>query len=458
LDDIYQGHKLVKTGTEAAALALQRGVDLNCGNTYLALPDAVKQDLISEKEIDSALFLLLRTRFKLGLFDPPDRNPYNRIPQSVINSPAHRALSKTVAEKSIVLLKNDGVLPLRNDLRKYFVTGPNATSIEALIGNYYGVNNKLVTMLEGIAGEVKAGSQVTYRQGVLLDRSNANPIDWSSGEAKKSDATIVVMGITGLLEGEEGEAIASPGYGDRLDYNLPQNQIDYLKALKKDNKNPVIAVITGGSPMNLSEVHELADAVLLVWYPGEEGGAALADILFGKTSPSGRLPVSFPESYGQLPAYTDYSMKGRTYRYMKGEPMYPFGFGLSYTKFTYRDLKFSKTGMGPHETIRVSAIVENAGRQDADEIVELYLTHAGAGSDQPLYSLKGCRRIRLAVGASRQVAFDLTPEMVSEIDDAGNAVFPEGKLEVFIGGSSPDKRNLELGAAAPAEGAITLRQ
>jgi beta-glucosidase len=458
LDDIYQGHKLVKTETEAAALALQRGVDLNCGNTYLALPDAVKQGLISEKEIDSALFLLLRTRFKLGLFDPPDRNPYNRIPQSVINSPAHRALSKTVAEKSIVLLKNDGVLPLRNDLRKYFVTGPNATSIEALIGNYYGVNNKLVTMLEGIAGEVKAGSQVTYRQGVLLDRSNANPIDWSSGEAKKSDATIVVMGITGLLEGEEGEAIASPGYGDRLDYNLPQNQIDYLKALKKDNKNPVIAVITGGSPMNLSEVHELADAVLLVWYPGEEGGAALADILFGKTSPSGRLPVSFPESYGQLPAYTDYSMKGRTYRYMKGEPMYPFGFGLSYTKFTYRDLKFSKTGMGPHETIRVSATVENAGRQDADEIVELYLTHAGAGSDQPLYSLKGCRRIRLAAGASRQVAFDLTPEMVSEIDDAGNAVFPEGKLEVFIGGSSPDKRNLELGAAAPAEGAITLRQ
>jgi beta-glucosidase len=458
LDDIYQGHKLVKTEAEAAALALQRGVDLNCGNTYLSLPDAVKQGLTTEKQIDSSLFYLLRTRFRLGLFDPEDLNPYNRIPGSVINSPEHRELARTVAERSIVLLKNDGVLPLRNDLKKYFVTGPNASSIEALIGNYYGVNNRFVTVLEGIAAAVKPGSQVSYRQGILLDRNNVNPVDWATGEARESDATIAVLGITGLLEGEEGEAIASPSYGDRLDYNLPKNQLDFLRTLKRNGSNkPLIAVITGGSPMNLAEVHEIADAVLLVWYPGEEGGTAVADLLFGKTAPSGRLPITFPQSYEQLPDYTDYSMKGRTYRYLHGEPFYPFGFGLSYTHFTYRDLKFSKTSVKKNEGLTASVTVENSGSRDADELVQLYITHEGAGADQPLYALKGCKRIQLQAGASQTVSFELRPDLLTEINDSGAAVFVPGQVRISIGGSSPDKRNLELGAAAPASGSITLK-
>ncbi|HVY75713.1 MAG TPA: glycoside hydrolase family 3 C-terminal domain-containing protein [Puia sp.] len=457
LDDIYRGHKLVPTETEAAALALKRGVNLNCGLTYLALPEAVKQGLVTEKQIDSALEILLKTRFKLGLFDPEDMNPYNRIPASVINSPAHRALAREVAEKSIVLLKNDGVLPLRSDLKRYFVTGPNATSIEALIGNYYGVNDQLVTILEGIAGAVKTGSQVSYRQGIMLDRPNANPARWSIGDAKGSDATIVVLGITGLLEGEEGESLASPTAGDRLDYNLPKNQIDFLKALRKNNDKPVIAVITGGSPMNLAEVHEFADAVLLVWYPGEEGGNAVADILFGKTAPSGRLPVTFPKSFDQLPAYTDYSMKGRTYRYMSSEPLYPFGFGLSYTRFTYSDLRFSKPAIKKGESGTVSAKVENSGKTDGDEMVQLYITHEEAGSDQPLYALKGFKRVHLAAGSSQTVSFDLTPEILAEINDAGASVYLPGKLRVSIGGSSPDKRNAELGATVPVAGTLMLK-
>jgi beta-glucosidase len=293
ITDFYEGHKVVANRAEAAAMALKTGVNLNCGNEFPGLLDAVKQRLVTEAQIDSSLSILLVTKFKLGLFDPRGSNPYNSIPVSVINSKEHRQLAKEVALKSMVLLKNDGALPLRNNLPKYFITGPNAANIEVLLGNYYGVNTQLSTFLEGIAAGIQPGSQLEYRPGCLLDRDNLNPIDWTTDEAKSSDAIIVVLGISGLLEGEEGESIASPSFGDRLDYNLPKNQIDFLKKLREGNKKPIITIITGGSPMNLSEVHELSDAVLLAWYPGEEGGNAAADIIFGKVSPSGKLPITF---------------------------------------------------------------------------------------------------------------------------------------------------------------------
>ena len=456
IDDFYQGHKVVSNKVQAAALALQRGVNLNCGGTYYALIDAVKQGIVTEKQVDSSLAYLLRTRFKLGLFDPASKNPYNKIPESVINSESHRKLSKTVAEKSIVLLKNNGVLPLRKDLKQYFVTGPNASNIDVLIGNYYGVNNKLVTILEGVANHVMPGSQLHYRQGILLDRNNVNPNDWTTGEAKTSDATIVVLGISGLLEGEEGESIASPSFGDRLDYNLPQNQIDFLRKLKQNNKKPVIAVITGGSPMNLSEVHELADAVLLVWYPGEEGGNAVADVIFGSVSPSGRLPITFPKSFDQLPPYEDYSMKGRTYRYMSAEPLYPFGFGLSYTTFEYSNLKLSKSSVHKNETVNAEILVKNTGKVRSDEVVQLYVTHEGSGIPSPIFALKGFKRINLAPGETKKVKFALTPEILSIIDETGQAVQPNDKIIIRIGGSVPSKRSEDLGASKPAEAVLTV--
>ncbi|HEY4060597.1 MAG TPA: glycoside hydrolase family 3 N-terminal domain-containing protein [Puia sp.] len=445
--DIYDGHKLVANKTGAAALALQRGVNLNCGDTYLSLIDAVKQGLVTERQIDSSLTILLRTRFKLGLFDPAGANPYDRIPETVINSAGHRALAKKIAEKSIVLLKNDGVLPLSNGLKKYYITGPNAASVDVLIGNYYGVNDRLVTILEGLAGQAQTGSQMTFRQGVLLDRENVNPIDWASGEAKTADATIAVLGISGMLEGEEGESLASPSFGDRLDYNIPKSQIEYLRKLKNGNKNPVIAVITGGSPMNLAEVQELADAVLLVWYPGEEGGNAVADIVFGKVSPSGKLPVTFPRSYDQLPPYEDYSMKGRTYRYMKAEPMYPFGFGLSYTKFSYSNLQVSKTKIHRNETITAEVTLTNSGKYASDEVVQLYVTHEGANVSEPLFALKGFQRVSLAPGDSTRVRFTLTPAQLSLVDEKGKSAVPAGKIRVSVAGSLPTPRSVELGAA-----------
>ena len=457
LEDIYKGHKLAPDKVHAAVLALQRGVNLNCGDTYLALIDAVKQGLVTEGEIDSSLAILLRTRFKLGMFDPPGANPYDHIPVSVINSPEHRALSRTVAEKSLVLLKNDGALPLKDNLKKYYITGPNAAAMDVLMGNYFGVNPDMVTILEGVAGHIKPGSQLGYKEGILLDRDNVNPIDWTTGDAKNADVTIVVLGISGLLEGEEGESIASPTAGDRLDYNIPQNQVDFLRKLKQDNPHPVIAVITGGSPMNLAEVQQLADAVLLVWYPGEEGGNAVADVLFGKVSPSGKLPVTFPKSLDQLPAFTDYSMKDRTYRYMDAEPLYPFGFGLSYTTFGFSDLHVSQKVLHPGEPLGADVTVTNTGKYASDEVVQLYLTHKGSGLTVPLYSLKGFRRITLAPGAHKVVRFTLTPADLSLVNNDGKSVQPADTITLSLGDADPSARSRALGASAPVETTVQVR-
>jgi beta-glucosidase len=456
LTDFYEGHKVVPTAAQAAALALQRGVNLECGSTFPALKDAYNQKLVTESQIDSALTILLRTRFKLGLFDPSSANPYNAIPVSVINSAQHRALARKTAQQTIVLLKNNGVLPLKNDLKKYFVTGPLATSVDALIGNYYGVNNDLVTILEGLTAQIQPGSQLHYRPGTMLDRDNINPQDWASGTAKVSEATIMVMGINGFLEGEEGESIASPTAGDRLDYNIPKNQIDFLKKLRAGNKRPIIAVVTGGSPMNLSEVHEIADAVLLVWYPGEEGGNAVADVIFGKVSPSGRLPITFPKSLSQLPAYEDYSMKGRTYRYMTAEPMYPFGYGLSYTNFEYGGLKLSKNAVGENESLKVEVMVKNTGKRASDEVVQLYLTQQNE-KDAPLYSLKGFKRVSIAAGASTKVSFDVTPAMLKQVNQNGESVLMPGTIKISVGGSLPGNRSETLGIGKHVEATLTVR-
>jgi beta-glucosidase len=441
--DFYEGHKVTTNVEGASAMALQHGVNLNCGVEYAALVDAVKKGVVDEKLIDNTLVTLLQTRFRLGMFDPKGKCPYDNIRADVINSAEHRQLAREAALKSMVLLKNNGVLPLKNNLPRYYVTGPNATSIEVLLGNYYGVNNNLVTILEGLASKVRPGSQLQYKPGCLLDRDNINPIDWTTSEVKASDATIVVLGLSGYLEGEEGESLASSHFGDRLDYNLPRNQIDFLRKLRQNTTKPIIVVVTGGSPMNLAEVHELADAVLLAWYPGEEGGNAVADILFGDASPSGKLPVTFPRSFDQLPAYDDYNMKGRTYRYMTAEPLYPFGFGLSYAHFEYSNLQISSAKVKKGTPVSVEVTVTNTGKYAGDEIVQLYITKAG--DNNPLYSLKSVQRITLKPGASTNVKFQLTPEALSVVDEKGEVVLSAGDFIISVGGCLPGKRSEELG-------------
>ena len=455
--DIDKGHKYTATPAESAALSLKKGVNLNCGDEYFPyLIDAVKQGLVTEKEIDVSLAILLRTRFKLGMFDDEGKNPYAAISPEVINSAKNRKIALEAAQKSIVMLKNNGALPLKNDIGYLFITGPNATSVDALMGNYYGVNQNMVTIQEGIAGHLAPGSLLQYKQGFLPDRENVNPIDWTSGDAKQADAIVVVMGLSGNLEGEEGESIASADFGDRLNYDLPKNQVEFLKKLRKDNTKPIVVVLTSGSPVNMSEISELADAVLWAWYPGEEGGNAVADILFGQVSPSGRLPITFPKSLDQLPAYDNYDMKGRTYRYMEQEPFYPFGYGLSYAKFSCSDLKFSATKATKSQSVQAEITVKNEGKMEGDEVVQLYLTREKGIADTPLFSLKGFQRVHLKPGESKKVNFHLTPAMLSIVDEQGNDKPELGKVKVFIGGSLPVQRSYELGMGTVVQGIIEI--
>jgi beta-glucosidase len=457
ITDFYEGHKVVANRAEAAAMALKTGVNLNCGNEFPGLLDAVKQRLVTEAQIDSNLSVLMVTKFKLGLFDPKSANPYNAIPVSVINSAEHRKLAREVALKSMVLLKNNGVLPLKNNLSKYFIVGPNASNIDVLLGNYFGVSTQMSTFLEGIAGGILPGSQLEYRPGCLLDRDNLNPIDWTTGEAQSADAIIAVLGISGLIEGEEGESIASSTFGDRLDYNLPKNQIDFLKKLREGNKKPIIVIITGGSPMNLSEVHELADAVIMAWYPGEEGGNAAADLIFGKVSPSGKLPITFPRSLEQLPAYENYSMIGRTYRYMNAEPMYPFGYGLSYGKFEYSNLKLSSPSIKKKQPVTVDVTITNTGKMEAEEVAQLYITNLNTKLNVPISSLKDFKRVKLSPNQSKLVHFTVTPEMMSYIDNDGISTLSAGEVKITVGGSSPGKRSEDLGIAKPQQATFTIK-
>lgn len=457
------GHGVAKTEAEASALAVKSGVSLNCGSSYLkGLPDAVNQGLITEAEIDKQLAILLRTRFKLGLFDPQGSNPYDNISVDVINSEDHRALAREVAQKSIVLLKNNGILPLKNDLPKYFLTGPIAGDTEALLGNYYGINPKMVTIMEGLANAVDPASQLQYRMGAMLTLPKENPLDYATGNARSSDVTFVALGISGLIEGEEGASLASTTKGDRLDYNLPKSQMDYLRGLRRsanislDNKKPIVTIITGGSPMNLAEVEELSDAVILAWYPGEEGGNAIADVIFGKVSPSGRLPITFPRSLDQLPDYEDYSMKGRTYKYMDEDPLYPFGFGLSYTTFTYSNAKASASTINKDDNVLVSVIVTNSGNFISDELVQLYVSDIEASVNVPNFQLNAVKRITLEPEESKEVTFNLTPKMFEMVNNDGERLIESGDFKVYIGGSSPMKRSFEIGAPEMVEISITV--
>ncbi|MEM6379228.1 MAG: glycoside hydrolase family 3 N-terminal domain-containing protein [Bacteroidota bacterium] len=453
LRDFFEGHNLVKTAPEAAALALNTGCNLNCGNTFPELVNSVKQGLTTEAEIDNNLRQLLPTRFKLGLFDPKGSNPYDLIGPEVIRSEAHQKLSLEAATKSIVLLKNeDNTLPLKKDLPMVYVTGPTAAHVQALLANYYGVSENLSTILEGVVRKVSPQTSIQYVQGALLDEPNRNPIDWFSDIAAEADVTIACLGISQIIEGEEGESILSRHKGDRVDIGLPQNQIDFLKKIRANAKK-LIVVVTGGSAIPLPEVYEMADALLYAWYPGERGGDAIGDLIFGDAVPSGRLPVTFVKSVDDLPPYDDYNLAGRTYRYMEKAPQFPFGFGLSYTNFEYSALELDAKSVTSGGTVKASLTITNKGDFDAEEVVQLYLTDLEASVAQPKQALKAFQRVNISQGASQTLEFEITPEMMEMVDAEGARKIEKGTYKIFIGGSSPSSVNKSLGAA---EGVSTI--
>jgi beta-glucosidase len=611
--DIWKHHKIVATPEEAAALAVKNGTQLDCGNTYAeSVPVAVRKGLLAEAEVDKAATMLFTARMRLGMFDPPERVKWTRIPYSVVQSPKHDALSRTMAQESIVLLKNDGVLPLSKATRHIAVIGPTADDTMALLGNYYGTPADPVTILRGIR-EAVPNAEVVYARGVDLVEGREDPaalplveaqylrpeagsterglrgeyfrnadlsgtptlvrvdaqvgFGWDRGSptdnlmargevagdqalpsdgfsirwsgqllppvtgryrleaaandgmrlyldgtllvdgwrnadrlhaagaevelvagrayeirleyyererdagvrlawavpgaeppfeealeaARGADAVVFVGGLTGDVEGEEMD-VNYPGFvgGDRTDTRLPATQRRLLEALR-DTGKPVVLVLTAGSALAVDWANQNLPAIVMAWYPGQRGGNAVADVLFGDYNPAGRLPVTFYKADETLPAFDDYTMQGRTYRYFAGEPLYAFGHGLSYTRFGYSGLRLDRASAGADQSVRVTVTVTNQGQRAGDEVVQLYLRPLASAHGRVLKALRGFERVALQPGQSRELTFTVLPQRdLRRYDEqAGTYVVEPGAYEVQVGASSADIRanaRLELRA------------
>ena len=604
IDDIFRNHKIVGTAEEAAAMGVRNGCDLDCGKTYDALVNAVNQGFIKESEISAAAQRLMLARFRLGMFDPPEKVRWAQIPYSVNQSPAHDQLARRAARASLVLLKNDKVLPLSKEIGSLAVIGPTADELSALLGNYYGIPAAPVTILQGIREAVSANTKVIYARGADLvegrDDPRAEPriesryltptpgsgvrglkaeyfrgtelggqpaltridaqvdfrwdrgsptddlvargemrvdqaldndhfsVRWSgyllppvSGRyeitvaaddgfrlfiddkpvldswikvarlqsktaavelvagqpvpirveyfedlkdaevrlswhlpgardiqaealaaANAADAVVFVGGLTGDVEGEEMR-VSYPGFagGDRTDLRLPATQRRMLEALQATGK-PVILVLTTGSPVAIDWEKANLAAILVAWYPGQRGGSAVAEVLFGDANPAGRLPVTFYKASEPLPAFDDYNMAGRTYRYFRGEPLYPFGHGLSYTSFGYGGLKLDRTSAAGRQKIRASVTVANTGPRDGEEVIQLYVSAKASKQVRARKELRGVQRVALRAGESKHVTFDLVAnrDFTYYSESKKTYAVDPGWYEVQIGSSSEDIR------------------
>ncbi|WP_319559151.1 glycoside hydrolase family 3 C-terminal domain-containing protein [Marispirochaeta sp.] len=462
IKDFHEDHKITNSPSESIALAMNNGCDLNCGHMYLHLMDACREGLVSEKAIDQAVTRLMITRMKLGMFDDPGHVPFASIPYGVNDSSEHRDFALEVSRQSLVLLKNDkGTLPLdTKSIQSIAVIGPNADNEEAMKANYCGTPSHMTTVLKGIQQAAEPDTRVFYAEGCHLyanrTEKRAEPKDRLAeavAAARMADVAVVCLGLDPTIEGEEIHIIegetAGPGgeeeipRGDKKDLNLPGQQQELLEAVCATGK-PVILVLLTGSALSVTWADRHVPAIVLGWYPGAEGSKAIASLLFGEYSPSGKLPVTFYASTDELPDFKDYSMKNRTYRYMTGEALYPFGFGLSYTSFEYRDLSLGSDKIEVGDKLECRAKVKNSGSRESGETVQMYLKDMEAGTIVPNWELKAVRKLNLKPGEETEVRFTLTDRHMTMIDDKGRRILEPGQYTVYIGGSQPDKRSTRL--------------
>jgi len=444
--DIKSGHNFTISDEESVAYAIKGGVDLNCGSLYNLIPSAINQGFLTENDLDISLKRLFMTRLKLGILKDIDDNPYDKLNENNINTKEHINLARSVAAKSIVLLKNkNNILPLSKSINRLFITGPNAANLNTLLANYNGLSPNIVTPLEGIVDKVSNGTIIRFNEGVDLinDRDRQK---WPTGLAASSDVTIAVMGISALIEGEEGDAISSDANGDRNSIRLPRNQINYLKDLRNSaGDKPIVLVIKAGSAIDLSEISDYVDAIVYAWYLGEQGGNALADIIFGDVNPSGKLPITIPESISHLPDYNDYSMENRTYKFTKYKPMYPFGFGLSYSSFDYSELFLKKNKIEIGDMIHLNFEVLNNSDIAGEEVVQVYIKDVNSSFRTPNSSLIFFKRIHLEPGEKKKINIALDHNMIGSFNKKGIKEIEPGIFNIFVGGSSPGDRSVELG-------------
>lgn len=448
--DFHTNHKVTKTEEESAALAISNGCDLNCGCTYHAAIAAVRQGILPEEKVNQSVFNLLMTQAKLGMLDSWEKSKWAYLGAKDVDTKESRALARKVAQDSIVLLKNkNGLLPVKDSVHKIMVMGPVATNINSLIGNYYGLNSKLVTILEGIIGKTESRQQITvdYHPGVGM-YNDSKQRGWTVGMAESADLVIACFGLDNMMEGEEGDSVETTK-GDRDFIELPEHQLSYLQAVH-DRGTPVVLVLTGGAPIAFP--YEIADAILFAWYPGEEGGNAIADIIFGDTVPSAHLPMTFPKATADLPDFEDYSMKGRTYRYQTKEALFPFGFGLSYTSFKFENAKAEKTSDG----IKVDFTLENTGSFDAKEVVQVYISKVKRNEDDPITSLKYFTKVEVAKQSKKDISFTLPMTAFESINQEGKAELLSGDYFITIADSAPVELSEKLGASKSAQIKISI--
>ncbi len=445
IDDFWQKdertprHETHPDASSASADAVLAGTDLECGNSYRSLSGALEKGQITEEQLDISLRRLLRGRFELGMFDPEEMVSYSQIPYNVVESPEHVAKSLEMARKSMVLLKNkNNILPLNKNIKKVAVVGPNAADSTMLWANYNGFPTKTVTILEGIRNKVP-NTEVIYELG--CDHTADSLVNYKATVEKVKDADVIIFvgGISPRLEGEE-MPVAIDGFrkGDRTNLEIPKVQKEMIKALKAIGK-PLINVVCTGSALALNWEEANVDAILNAWYGGQEAGTAVADILFGDYNPSGRLPVTFYKSVDQLPDFEDYSMQGRTYRYMKEEPLYPFGYGLSYTTFTYRNAKLSENIITKDKPVTITFDLVNTGKKSGEEVVQIYIQYPDY-PEEPIKALKAFKRVGINAGETTQISIQLEPKVFQTFDDKTQTMnVRPGRYNILYGRSSADK-------------------
>lgn len=454
IKDFHENHRVTSTPAESAALAVNNGCDLNCGKMFLYLLEAVEKGLITEEQIDKAVTRLFATRIKLGLLDDKEKVPFNNIGYDKVDSDEMKELNLKAARECLVLLKNENnLLPLNKEkIKTIGVIGPNANNRRALVGNYEGTASRYITVLEGIQDYLGDKVKVLYSEGCHLYKESlsslAGPNDRLSevkAVCKYSDVVITCLGLDSGLEGEEGDEGNQFASGDKPNLNLPGIQEDVLKAIQASGK-PVILVLLSGSALAVNWAHENVQAIIQGWYPGAMGGRAIAEAIFGEFSPSGKLPITFYKSTEELPDFTDYSMNNRTYRYMKQDALYPFGYGLSYSKFEIKDVAVNRTEI-TNDGIDVSLYVENTGEMPASEVVQIYVK--AEQPDTPNPQLKAFKKVHLDKGEGQKVTLHLPVEAFSLFDDSGRQIVYKGQFTIYVGSSQPDKRSQELTGKKP---------
>lgn len=460
IKDFHMHHMVTRTPQESAALAIDAGCDLNCGNMYLVLLQALQEGLITEEHITRAAERLFTTRFMLGLFEGSE---YDTIPYEVVECKEHIELAIEAARKSAVLLKNDGILPIdKSKVKTIGVIGPNANSRLALKGNYYGTSSRYITLLEGIQDEAGDEVRVLYSKGCELVKDRTEPLAYAHDRlmeavtvAEHSDVVILCLGLDETIEGEELDEGNNVGSGDKKDLELPEVQRKLLEKIVAVGK-PVILCLIAGSAINLSYAQEHCNGILMAWYPGARGGKAIADILFGKTSPSGKLPITFYASLDNLPDFTDYSMKNRTYRYLEEKPLYPFGYGL-----TYGDVICTVAALEEavqfDQDIKIKVLVKNRGKVATEDVIQVYIKDEESKYAVRNTSLCGFKRIFLNPGEETVIRMTIPFEALKVVNDEGERILDSNKFTLYIGVSGADERSFELTKKEPVTVPVILQ-